>query len=84
MKHSAKNTQEEKFERKLNHLQGFIGMPNWNFESPTFDEIKEHDRRGRELQAKAIHSTTKRIKDFMVKLVKKVTSKGEKLDQCTD
>ena len=55
---------DERFERKLNHLQGFVGMPNWNFNSPSFDEIKEYDRIGRQLQHKAKLSFLKRVVKF--------------------
>lgn len=59
-----KSMQDEQFERKLNHLQGVVGMPNWNFGSPTFDEIKEYDRIGRQLQHKAKLGFLKRVIKF--------------------
>lgn len=56
---------DERFERKVNHLQGFVGMPNWNFNSPSFDEIKEYDRIGRQLQHKAKLGFLKRVVKFI-------------------
>lgn len=68
MKKIIKNSEQAKFERKLNHLQGFVGLPNWGFGSPTFDEIKEFDRRGKALQAESIHSTGIKLKQWFAKL----------------
>ncbi len=61
---NRKLEQDEKFERKMNHLQGVVGMPNWSFGSPTFDEIKEYDRIGRQLQHKAKLGFLKRVIKF--------------------
>ncbi len=58
MKHSN-NRQDQKFENQLNHMQGFIGMSNWNYRNPSFEEIREHDRRVLKLQAQKIHSSSK-------------------------
>lgn len=71
MKNSVKNSEQYRFERKLNHLQGFVGLPNWNFGSPTFDEIKEFDRRGRALQAESIHFTGKKLKKWLIRFFRK-------------
>lgn len=65
MKKSIKNCEQVRFERKLNHLQGFVGLSNWEFGSPTFDEIKEFDRRGRELQAASFHSLGNKLKRWL-------------------
>lgn len=69
--------QQQKFNRKLNHLQGFIGMPNWNFDSPTFDEIKEYEQCGRKLQAKAFQSFSKRLKSWLLKATIKIVRRRD-------
>ena len=43
--------QSIQFEKKINHLQSFIGMPMWNGRNPTLAEIREYDRRLIEKQA---------------------------------
>jgi len=45
------NTQNRAFNKKLNHLQSFIGMPMWDGRKPTISEIREYDRRLLEKQA---------------------------------
>ncbi len=78
MKTSTNNNSahDKKFNQKLNHLQGFMGMPNWNFGSPTFDEIQEYDKQGRKLQAQAMSSMTNKLKQYFerafVKILRKV------------
>jgi hypothetical protein len=62
--------QDRKFEKQVDHLQGFIGMPHWNFSSPSFDEIKEYERQGKALQAKQIHCSFRRLKAFLVKSIR--------------
>ena len=73
---NRKLEQDEKFERKMNHLQGVVGMPNWSFGSPTFDEIKEYDRIGRQLQHKAKLGFLKRVIKFFT-IQKSDTQKSE-------
>ncbi len=50
MKYSN-NRQYRKFEKQVNHLSGFIGMPVWNGRNPSLSEIREYDRRVLEKQA---------------------------------
>lgn len=65
MNKNRQNKQDQKFNHKLNHLQGFVGLANWNFESPSFDEIKAYDNHGRNLQSKAIFSALKRMRVWL-------------------
>ncbi|MEH6456947.1 MAG: hypothetical protein V7749_11525 [Cocleimonas sp.] len=44
-------TQNMKFEKKVNHMSSFIGMPMWNGHNPSLTEIREYDRRLLEKQA---------------------------------
>ena len=46
-----KNINHRKFERQVNHLQSFVGMPHWNYRNPSIEEIREFDRRILEQQA---------------------------------
>jgi hypothetical protein len=57
VKHSN-NRQDQKFENQLNHMQGFIGMPNWN--SPSFEEQKYEQSR-RKLKANQARARRDRV-----------------------
>ena len=61
MKYSNKSKQDIKFEKQVNHMQGFIGIPMWNYRNPSLSEIREYDRRIIELQAKGFKSSRKSI-----------------------
>jgi hypothetical protein len=51
--------QHRKFKNQVNHMQGFIGMPMWNYRNPSLSEIREYDRRVLELQAQQSHSKSR-------------------------
>ncbi|MEE9325657.1 MAG: hypothetical protein V3U71_00065 [Cocleimonas sp.] len=69
MKNAKQQQQDRKFENQVNHLQGFIGMPHWDFSSPSFDEIKEYEKRGKALQANKIHQSFKGLKKLLMKFI---------------
>lgn len=56
-----KNNNDRKFEKQVNHLQGFIGMPMWNGRNPSLNEIREYDRRIIEQQAKDLRPKRKSL-----------------------
>ena len=61
MKYTNKSKQDIKFEKQVSHMQGFIGMPMWNYRNPSLSEIREYDRRILELQAKGFKPRRKSI-----------------------
>ncbi len=48
---NSNNKQDMKFNNQVNHMQGFIGMPQWNYRNPSLSESREYDRRILEKQA---------------------------------
>jgi len=86
-----KNTQDRKFERQVNHLQSFIGMPHWNGRNPTLSEIREYDRLILEQQAIGFKpkrkSVLQRVSSWMVAGVSKaagqIVKAGEKTSKIT-
>ncbi len=48
---------QDKFGLQLRHLQSVAGLPHWNFKSPTIEDLKAYDQKGRDLQADAISSS---------------------------
>ena len=77
MKHS--NKQDQKFDNQINHLQGFIGMPNWN--SPSFEEQK-HQQSHRKLKAKQARDRRERVASLLISAYKQLsTMLGKALDK---
>ena len=70
MKHS--NKLDQKFNNQLNHMQGFIGMPNWN--SPSFEE-KKHEYSHRKLKAKQARDRRERIASLLINAYKLLNTK---------
>ena len=70
MKHS--NKQDQKFDNQINHLQGFIGMPNWN--SPSFEEQK-HQQSHRTLKAKQARDRRERVALLLISAYKQLNTK---------
>lgn len=71
MKHSN-SRQNQKFENQLNHMQGFIGMPNWN--SPSFEEQK-HQQSHRKLKAIQARDRRERIASLLINAYKLLNTK---------
>ncbi len=49
---SKQNSQNDKFNRQLNHLQGVVGLANWQFSSPTQAQMKAYEQEARRLHAR--------------------------------
>ena len=49
---SKQNSQNDKFNQQLNHLQSVVGLANWQFSSPTQAQMKAYEQKGRQLRAK--------------------------------
>jgi hypothetical protein len=69
MKHS--NKQDQKFDNQINHLQGFIGMPNWN--SPSFEE-QNHQQSHRKLKAKQARERRERVVSQLISAYKQLNT----------
>jgi len=62
------NTQNRAFNKKVSHLQSFIGMPMWNGRKPTISEIREYDRQLLEKQALSLE---KQKDGFVIRALEK-------------
>ena len=67
----SKHEQEQKFQRKLNHLQGFIGMPNWNLEKPSYHKTREYEQRAGKMQAETVGGGLKKMIKKIVAILMK-------------
>ncbi len=60
MKNANQTRQNQKFEQRLNHLQGVMGMPHWSTTGPSLEQIRAYDQHGRKLQSSAIQKAVRR------------------------
>ena len=65
-----------KFERQVSHMQGFIGMPQWNYRNPSLEEIREYDRRILEEQAKGFKPRRKSLLKLFYSWMMTISSKS--------
>ncbi len=79
---NSNNIQDIKFEKQVNHLQNFIGMPMWNGRNPSLSEIREYDRRILEKQALGFEpkrkGLLKRVFIWAIKIVIKAFNQSAK------
>jgi len=75
MNYSNDTIQNTSFNRKLNHYQSVIGLANWNFASPTYEQIKSFESRGRSLQAAAIRKSSRSFAKWLWIKSKDVTGR---------
>ncbi|GAA0422348.1 hypothetical protein GCM10009133_33640 [Cocleimonas flava] len=84
---------QRKFERQVNHLSGFVGMPIRSGRQPTLSEIRENDRQILEQQAKGVEprknsllqrvfakltATTTNASSHTVKAINTISTKSDK------